>query len=645
MKLKIKQKITIMTIVFFLNAIVISGIIGCTIINSTSNKRVNALIEASVSDVASKIDSWVSDNTSRMQDLATIINLHKYHTDNRFLAEDFLADFAATVPEFYALYIGTPDNWCVFSDRWEVPDDYIITERQWYQDAIKSDTAVLTDPYIDASTGRMVITVAQRILTDGEVTGVVAADVFLDDVSNIISSMELDVEGYPSLVTKSGMIITHRNKEYTPSLVGENEVYHNFNEFYNGTEFQDYDGVKRVMFSHTIPTCDWTVHYLMDNSELYKDSISIINVYLAVFPALIVLLSVGTYLIVKKIFEPIVTICTDTARMTEGDLSVKFNYDVDDEIGKICRVIEQTNNTLHSYVEDISKHLAEMSDGNFNASLDMQYAGDFAPIGASLHSIQKSLTSVFKDISTASETLLSSAANVSNSASDLAESASNQTALIDEIAGIVSETTDLTKENIIKTEEAKDAANNAANAADDSNAKMQELLVAMDNIVTTSEQIQQMNKAIADIAFQTNILSLNASIEAARAGEAGKGFAVVAGEVGNLANKSAEASKRTTELIAANTDAIKRGKELADTAAESLNAILEQAKQVDTVITVIAESSAKQNTNMTNINNKTESITAHVTASAANAEESAASAVELNEQAHNLENLMSQFNV
>lgn len=632
-----------MTIVFFLNAIIISGIIGCTIISSSSKKRVNALIEASVSDVASKIDSWASDNTSRMQDLATVINLHKYHTTNRLFAEDFLADFAATVPEFYALYVGTPDNWCAFSDRWEVPDDYIITERQWYKDAVASETAIITDPYIDADTGRMVMTVAQRIMSSGEVTGVIAADVFLDDVSNIVASMKLDVGGYPSLATSSGMIVAHRNEDYIPTLENGEEIYHNFDEFYNDTEFKDYDGVKRVMFSHSIPTCNWTLHYLMDSSELDKDSKSIIITYAAVFPILIVLLSVGTYLIVKKIFEPIVTICIDTARMTKGDLSVKFNYDVDDEIGKICRVIEQTNETLHNYVEDISNHLAEMSNGNFNAKLDMQYAGDFAPIGDSLHSIQKSLTSVFKDISTASETLLSSAANVSNGASDLAESASNQTALIDEIAGIVSETTDITKENIVRTEEAKDAANNAANAADDSNAKMQELLTAMDNIVSTSEQIQQMNKAIADIAFQTNILSLNASIEAARAGAAGKGFAVVAGEVGNLANKSAEASKRTTELIAANTDAIRRGKELADTAAESLTAILEQAKQVDAVITVIAESSAKQNLNMTNINSKTESITAHVTASAANAEESAASAVELNEQAHNLEKLMSQF--
>lgn len=191
------MKITIATIVFVINAIVISAIAGCVMIGSTSQNKINTIAETAVSDVAAKIDDWINKEASRVGDLANIISYHKYHSENRREAEDFLADYAATVPEVYAMYIGGYDNWCVFSDRW-VPDaDYTITERQWYQDASKSTTPVITDPYLDPGTNELVITIAQRIMTNDKVTAVVAADVFLTNVNEIIAGMKTDMAGYP----------------------------------------------------------------------------------------------------------------------------------------------------------------------------------------------------------------------------------------------------------------------------------------------------------------------------------------------------------------------------------------------------------------------------------------------------------------
>lgn len=643
----LRIKITIATIVFMINTIIISVVTGCTMISNTSSSKVSTIAETAVSDVASKIDDWMNKESARVADLANIVAYHKYYSSNRKDAESFLAEYIKTIPEMYALYIGCPDNWCVFSDGWVPDSDYIITDRQWYKDACVSSTPIITDPYIDAGTGELVITIAQRIQVNGETEAVMAADVFLTSINEIIDTMKTDIAGYPSLVSASGMIVTHPNDTYAPSISNDEEKYNYFSDYYNTSDvsLKDYDNVSRNMFSANIPTCNWALYYFMDSAELVKDTQNTLLTYLLIVPIVIVVLSAAIYFIVKKLFAPLTTVSTATARMIQGDLSVQFDYKADDEIGKICRVIEQTNDTLHTYVEDISNCLGQMAKGVFTESTSIQYAGDFAPIGVSLKEIQQTLSDVFTHITEFSNNLSSSASNVTDGANDLAERASSQAQLIEAITDSVTETTDITQQNISKATEAKNASYSAAQSVNDSTEKMQELLKAMDSIIEISENIQNINKTIEDIAFQTNILALNASIEAARAGEAGRGFAVVADEVRNLAAKSAEASNTTTALIEKSAQAIKNGKELADSTAEALNSILVQTKQLDEIINNIDEASAKQYENMLNVSHKTEQIATHITATAANAEESAAAAVEMNGQSHRLQELMNKFSI
>ncbi len=165
----------------------------------------------------------------------------------------------------------------------------------------------------------------------------------------------------------------------------------------------------------------------------------------------------------------------------------------------------------------------------------------------------------------------------------------------------------------------------------------------MREISDASGKIQNIIVTIEDIAFQTNILALNASIEAARAGAAGKGFAVVAEEVRSLAGKSAEASDKTADLIKQSVTAVNRGMEIAEGTSASLDEIVACTDEIDKLIIEINSESHEQRNCVDDVNEKIGLVSNIVNASAANADECAEASRELNNQASELKNMLNDF--
>jgi methyl-accepting chemotaxis protein len=260
-----------------------------------------------------------------------------------------------------------------------------------------------------------------------------------------------------------------------------------------------------------------------------------------------------------------------------------------------------------------------------------------------IRNANKVLTNLAHALDDGSAQVASASAQVSASSQSLAEGASEQAASLEETSSSLEEMSSMTKRNAENAQKANDLAKQARAAADKGTADMQTMNAAMEAIKVSSDDIAKIIKTIDEIAFQTNILALNAAVEAARAGEAGMGFAVVADEVRSLAQRSAQAAKETAGKIEGAIIKSAQGVGISQQVSETLNEIATKARQVDDLVAEVAGASREQTQGITQINTAVGQMDKVTQSNAANAEETAAAAEELNAQATVMKDSVSEL--
>lgn len=348
----------------------------------------------------------------------------------------------------------------------------------------------------------------------------------------------------------------------------------------------------------------------------------------------------------KELLEPIQKVSEQMEVLAEGNFRTELKLEEDgSEVGKMVSAIAFMKKNLLAMVEEITKILEQMGNGNYNISVEQEYVGEFVTIKDSFQKIGEKMRDTLSTIRNVSRQIDSGSGQLACAAEDMAEGCTAQATQVSELLSTFESMTQSMEYNTREAEESARIATKAGVTLANGNRKMEELKEAIQDISRCAEQISTIIGTIEDIASQTNLLALNAAIEAARAGEAGRGFAVVAEQVKNLANESARAAGKTTELIEMTVTAMDKGISIADETVLNMNEVMTEAQAATEKMEQIVEMLKQDTARMRDVNDNVEQVSSVVDNNSAASEETAAVSAEQKTQVETMVELMEQFEI
>lgn len=535
-----------------------------------------------------------------------------------------------------------------------------LSDRNYFKEGMKGNTFISTPAYSEVT--KSVSYVVAAPLWEGGIPGTTPVGVIAyvpngEFLNDIMRSIKVGEGGTAFMLDGNGITIADIDStlvgvEDSLALGKTNRKLKKYSQICehmvageDGTGTYSYNGKTKVVAYSPVPDTDgWSIGVAAVRNEfLGKFYLSL--VFTLVFVVVFTLLGVKNGIkLGRAVAKPLSTAVDRLKLLAAGDIHSEVPAPTEnDETAILLDCVAETIQDLNTVIQDISNNMAELADGNFLIDVDENYKGDFIQISESFRGIVEALSVAMRDIDNNAESVRKGAMDLAGASQVLAEGATDQASAIQELTATMTDISEKIQVNAENAEKVRVIVSGMNDQVIESNEQMKQSTEAMLRIREASDKIAEIISSIEEIASQTNLLALNASIEAARAGEAGKGFAVVATQVGILSEQSSEAAKNTKNLIQNAITAVEDGTKLANSTAESLLLVVDNAKVVSEAVAEIAEASDTQAEATGQITEGINQIAGVVESNSATSQESAAASEELSSQADLLKELVGRF--
>lgn len=644
----------------FIGTVILVSIAYYTAWNALTGQVNNTLV-LMTQNYDSQITNWFAAKEAMVSNAADILASRDMPEEEQV---QLLATLKKNMPEVSNIYVGYQDKRDYNAIPTVLPPGFDPTSRPWYKKGVEAQGEIAYSDFYLNTNKEPRVSIVKAVKVNGQIIGVVAADISLDYLREVVKGVKIGNTGYAFLMERTGKFLYHPALGMTDSMeTADSSLFPESKEWYrNGVQDVKYgqiSGAEMVSAKTPVGKTGWTLVAAAPVKELFASVYDLRTRLIISSTILILLIGAVVVYVSRTSVRPLTSLTLIADKIAQGNLAAQitdFKYSAKDEIGQLAASFSTMTDNLRSIARNVSQSATHVAAAS-------------------------------KELNTSAEQSAQAANQVAVTIAEVAQGAEKQSRTSSEASLIVEQMSVGVQQAAVNAGNVARVADQTSKASDDGSKAIEKAVNQMKTIENSfqfvsnavgrlnerSQEIGQIVDAISGIAGQTNLLALNAAIEAARAGEQGKGFAVVAEEVRKLAEQSQQAAKQIAILIGetkedteqavlamnSGSQEVKTGTEVVTTAGQVFGEIRRLVNEVsagiDNISATIQQLAGGSQNIVTSVQmidtiaketaSQTQTVSAATQEQSASMEEIASSSQKLSDLAQQLQNAVQKFKV